>query len=653
MSLLSGAPGFQNSDDFLPKINSLVEESRSQESCKALAADVQASGLVRAGVRGRIDESICDSIQVIPDLDKMQVTVRVHSMHPAVSQATANAAAESLVNTDKIHISRTIRALKTFLADQESLLGTQLKQLEDERTQFQAQSSLISVSHAEKSVYGSLEKSEQEHFDYEVKLRANEKLIDQTEQSIKEITRGLTSADNTSNLYLNQIQYRLSMLKYRRSMLGSAVTPETKQIDAEIQSILETYRQVLQDGKSIQYSGDPLEYLQTLQSSINILKKDNGQIKNQIGALNNNLKKKSAEISTLAGSIQRLGELSREIEVTNSLYLTIKKRLQEVDIEMAATVSDLSILRRASLGLPENTPLSRKLLFALAIGIFLNIAFLLGRDMFIPTVKDVKELEAMGISAVGYVPLVQVSPLVDIPVLLREIPDSTEADAFRALRLRLMSIGLTYKKPNKALVVLVTSPLPESGKTFVSSNLAYATAKSGIKTLLIDLDLRRPSVSKFYKSAPIEGDVPVGLDQFFDRNRVSDCVTPAAENLDVIHCHKPVSAPAEKLEKLFVDKFIEQAADHYDLIILDSPPVLTVIDPFLVAPHASLTLLVVEYRKTHKDDILNSVRQLSALQDIPTYGLINCVLPEMISGDGAYGDYYRVLQSPTRVGKSA
>ena len=649
ISPLSGVAGFENSDDFLPKMNALVEESRSIESCKSLVAEVRNKHLDKAGVRTKIDEaSVCD-FKVVPDLDKMQVVVSVHSLHPALSQATANAAAIALVKTDENHISRKVRALKGFLADQESQLGTQLKTLEDERTRFQAESSVISVPQAEKTIYDGLEKSEQEYFEYEVKLKANESLIRQTEDSIREITKGLTSSENlTSNLYLTQIQYRLTMLRYRRSMLGSVETTESKAIDTEIASILQTYRQVLQEGNNLQFSGDPLEYLQTLQASVKSLKKDNSQLKNQIASLEKNLKKKSGQISTLAGNIQRLGELSREIEVTNSLYLAIKKRLQEVDIEMAATVSDLSILRQASLGYPENSPLSRKILFALAIGLFLNIAFLLGRDMFIPTVKDVAELEAMGIPAVGYVPLVQVSPLVDVPVLLRELPDSTDADAFRALRLRLMSISLTLKKANKAVVILVTSPLPETGKSFVSSNLAYATAKSGIKTLLVDLDLRRPSVAKFYPIPEKEK----GLDRFFDRNQVSDCVVPVIANLDVIHCNEPASAPAEKLEQLFLEKFIDLASSEYDLIILDSPPVLTVIDPFLVAPHADLNLLVVEYRKTHKDDILNSVRQLSALQDIPTYGLINCVLPEMISGDGAYG-YYRVISTTEKSNKIA
>ncbi len=648
LSPLAGAAGFQTSDDFVPKMNSLAEEAHSAKSCKSLINGIGKERLHQAGIFTTADESsVCNSVQLIPDLEKMQVVVRVHAFHPMLAQATADAAASALVNSDKNHMSRKLRSLKVFLSDQEEQLGKKLKHLENDRTEFQGATNLISVSQAEKTVSEGMEKSEQEYFEYEVKLKANESLIRQTEESIADTSKSLTSNEQTtSSLYLNQIQYRLTMLKYRRNMLGTVETVESKKIDTEIQSILETYKQVLQVGGSAQFAGDPLEYLQTLQSSIKSLKKDNRQLKTHLGSLGANLKKKTAQIASVAGSIQHLGEITREIEVTTSLYVAIEKRLQEVDMELAATVSDLSVLRRAALGTRENSPISRKLLFSLAIAIFANIAFLLGRDMFVPTVKGNEELEAMGLPSIGYIPLVRIRIKSKMPVLLRDAPDSIEADAFRALRLRLSTMGQTLKKPNKAVVVLVTSPLPESGKTFISTNLSYAFGKAGVKTLLVDLDLRRPSISKYFPA----DDESVTLDKFFLEKKVSDCVTKVTENLDVILSPESKSAAADKLEALILNQFIERASAEYDFIILDLPPVLSVIDPFLLAPHATINLLVVEYRKTHKDDILNSVQQLSALQDVPTIGLINGILPEMIAGKGA--NYYRTV-GDQKVSKSA
>lgn len=647
VSPLVGVSGFKTDDDFLPKMNALIEESRGVESCQKLIAEVSKVPLAQIGIRDFNPESVCGSVQITPDYDKMQVLLKVESLHPVLAQLTADAASIALVELDRDNMSRKIRTVKKFLSAQEAMLGKQLRQLEDEKTQYQAQTSVISIDQAEHSVYESLGKSEQDYFDYEVKLKANESLIRQTQDSIAELTKSMTSTQSTSNLFMNQMQYRLSMLKYRRAMLGSAETPESKKIDEEISSILEKYREALRDGDKLQASSDPLQYLQTLQNSVKTLKKDNVQLKKQITALEANLKNKSTQIRSLASSIQRLGELSREIEVTTSLYMAVKKRLQEVDIEMAATVSDLSILRPASIGLPENTPLLRKMLFAIAITLFMNITFFLGRDMFVPTIKDVKEFESFGISAVGYTPLVHISPLKKMPILLREFPDSTEADAFRALRLRIMNLSSTLKKPGKALVVLVTSPLPSSGKTFVSSNLAYAFAKSGVKTLLVDFDLRHPSISKFFETS----ESTANLDKFFERSEIDDCIINQGENLDIVRCSNLAASPADHLEKLILNQFIEKAAEKYEMILMDSPPVLSVIDPFLVAPHASLNLLVVEYRKTHKEDILNSVRQLSILEDTPTVGLINCVLPEMISGDG--GAYYRTVHRQDRKDISA
>ena len=645
MNPISESLGLSNNDNFMPKVYSLVEQFKSPEACNHL---IQAVGTsleeqkFSKSVVANAGESICSGLSFQPDFEKFQIRIASRMDDPILSEIIANTAGTIFIENDQKRLRRKISELKRFLSQQEKELGRQVRQIETEKALFQASSSVISVNQAEKSIVERLEKSEQDYLEIQVQLKNNENLIQQSKVSLRELKKALTNPDSTlSSLYLNQIQYRLNMLQYRKSMLKGQNDPDgIAKVDTEISQIMKVYQQAL-DGKgdtSLSIGGDPIEYLKTLKNSYVALLKDRESLKSRALSIDDNLKKKGMDLKELASSMQRLGELNRENEVANNLYLVIKKRLQEIEIEEAASVSDFAVLSRASRGASQNSSLSKKVLFYSGIGLFCCLALLLIQNSVIPTVKDLNDIEQLGLTALGYIPLAPINPLSKLPILLKEYPDSIDADAFRALRLRLQAYKNISDKQKTALVILVTSPGPGAGKTFVSSNLAFAFAKGNIKTLMIDLDLRQPSVKKYFDSTEIKGK----LNESIDFDKLKSYIETYNSKLDILAPTEPVDHPAEFIEKIQLSKFIEEVKGDYDFIIIDVPPVLSVIDPFLVTSTADLHLLIVEHRKTHRDDIINSVELLSELKTVPILGLMNKAHPGIIYADS--GKYYVITK---------
>lgn len=635
--------GLGNPDSFLPKVYSLMEQFKNPDTCEALAESIQAKIGKKASISAAEVRTACGSLSFDPDMDRMQIRVSSRTNDPLVSQLAANAAAMIFIDRDRKRVSHRVSELKRFLASQEKELGRQLKQIETEKTLFQASSSLISVAQAEKSITERLETAEKDYLDLQVQIKSNENLIAQTKNSLAALKNALVGSGNPNNIssmYLNQIQYRLNMLQYRKSMLKSGKDQdELQRIDSEISQIMKVYNQAL-DGKddpALAIGGDPIEYLKSLKASYKTLIKDREQLKMRSGAIEESIKKKAYELKELAASMQRLGELSRENDITSGLYQVIKKRLQEIEIEEAGSISDFSILTLASPGYRENVPLSKKMLFYLAVGLFCVVGILFIRDSMVPSIKNLHDIEKLGLNALGYIPIVPVTPLADLPLLLKDYPDSLEADSFRALRLRMQALKTAFGNDSSALVVLVTSPRPATGKTFVSSNLAYTLAKNGLKTLIVDLDLRKPSVAKYFADSNLKGQ----LEKYPQHNNPDALIETVMPELDVICPNTVIPNSADFIETIHAPKMIAHFRTQYDFIIIDMPPALAVIDPLLVATVADLHLVIVEHRKTHREDIINTIEVLSEIKKSPILGLMNLAHPDIIYADS--GRYYKII----------
>ncbi|MGV3117915.1 CpsD/CapB family tyrosine-protein kinase [Clostridium baratii] len=181
-------------------------------------------------------------------------------------------------------------------------------------------------------------------------------------------------------------------------------------------------------------------------------------------------------------------------------------------------------------------------------------------------------------------------------LILEKQPKSIEAESYRILRTNIM-----YSSFDKEIKrILVTSAEPGEGKSITSGNLALAFAHDEKKVILIDCDLRRPSLHKKFRISNNKGI----SDAIIDRRKLNDCIQKRTEYLDILTAGKIPPNPSEMLGSKAMSSLLDELSNIYDVIILDSPPVLAVTDAQILSTKVDGTILVVRGEKTKKDSVI-------------------------------------------------
>ncbi|MEV8633555.1 polysaccharide biosynthesis tyrosine autokinase [Streptosporangium sp. NPDC051023] len=245
------------------------------------------------------------------------------------------------------------------------------------------------------------------------------------------------------------------------------------------------------------------------------------------------------------------------------------------------------------------------LAIAIAIALFVGIGSLVLRDRLDTTIKSSETLQQASKSSV--------LGIIDYerdarrhPLIVRKEGRSSRSEAFRSLRTNLQFIGID-RQP-KSLVV--TSCLPGEGKSSTSANLAITLAQAGWRVILVDGDLRRPSIPGYLG---IEG--AVGLtDVLIDKARLEEAVQTWSEpNLSVLPSGRIPPNPSELLASRGMRQMLATLSETYDMVIIDAPPLLPVTDAATLAAISDGTLLVARYGKTRREHLARAVDALSSI----------------------------------------
>lgn len=299
--------------------------------------------------------------------------------------------------------------------------------------------------------------------------------------------------------------------------------------------------------------------------------------------LNANLANGSAELKAIPSRTIEETRLARQVSASENLYTGLKARYEEVSLAVAQTSPDLSVLDRA---VPPTRPNSNDaprlllLAFLASIGLAGAIAILHDRidRRFRYPEQAIKEL---GLAIVGTVPRLRPKRSGEFQIELM----SQVVESFRTLRL-----AVRYDYPRNAPVVLsVSSPSANDGKSLVSSNLALAFAGAGNRTLLIDGDVRRGT-----QHGTFEVQVTPGLVEYLaDTGAFDKVVKPTAtENLFLLPRGARASRAPELLVSDRMNALIQEAREKFDVVIIDSPPFIAGVDAYALAAAAGNILVV-------------------------------------------------------------
>ena len=337
----------------------------------------------------------------------------------------------------------------------------------------------------------------------------------------------------------------------------------------------------------------------------------------------------------LSDSAVRFNVLSREVKSDQALFDSVIARLGETAVAAQIMPERIRVIQPA---LVPELPSSPKihLLFMLAIfgglGVGLGISFLLyAIDSSFRTVDEVEHfLEHPVLCAIPKLP-----KLMENKLVAAADTHSSGAEVFRSLRATLSLLG----KENDRRTYLFTSALPGEGKTFSSANYAASLAQQGLRTLLVDLDLRRPKVEKFFLGKT--NGLPGVTDYFLGRKKFDELCQPHQDvpKLFWMAAGSSVPNPSELLTSADFQKLLSEGLAHYDRIVIDTAPILPVSDTLLLADKVQTVVLVVHSCKTSRKAVARSI-QLLKNASAPIGGLVLNMLPNRVL-NGYYYSYYQ------------
>jgi succinoglycan biosynthesis transport protein ExoP len=306
----------------------------------------------------------------------------------------------------------------------------------------------------------------------------------------------------------------------------------------------------------------------------------------------------------------KLRELEREAQANRTLYESFLSRFKETAEQTDMQQPDARVIARADVPIDPSFP-SKKLFIALAllgsalVGVF--IAIVVERlDNGFRSTEQIEQLT--GLSGLGMVPAVSSrARLGSSPeqYLLRK-PTSSFAESIRSVRTAILYSHVD--KPPRA--ILVTSAVPEEGKSLLSISLGRSSAKAGQKVLLIDADLRRPKIAKL-----LGGRSDATMAELFAGQKLAEEVlnVDAESGMHFICGRAGMPNPQDMLGSQSMRDFIRSVSQHYDLVIIDSPPVLAASDSLVLSRIVDATVFVVRWEATPRQVVLGALKQLQSV----------------------------------------
>ena len=299
-----------------------------------------------------------------------------------------------------------------------------------------------------------------------------------------------------------------------------------------------------------------------------------------------------------------LAKLKRNSEALEKLYLLVEQRYQEAIINEQSQPGNVLIIDEARIPLRPSKP-NRSLIviIGLLLGAGLAVGYVFVKNYFDDTIKTPDDIENRKINVLAWVPRFESILAGDesVQFIVDKLPDSIPSEAFRALRTR---IQFSRVNTESLKTLLITSSAPQEGKTTIAVNLAGSFAHSKKKVLLIDCDLRKPSVHKLFGA----NRTPGLIDYLIGNAKLNEVLTVSKiSNLSYISAGTIPPNPAEMLDSQEMRNFLKKMRDEYDLIILDSPPIIAVTDSEILTSMVDGTLLVVSSENTEIEMMERSV----------------------------------------------
>lgn len=357
------------------------------------------------------------------------------------------------------------------------------------------------------------------------------------------------------------------------------------------------------------------------------------ELKAQIESLKNKIQ--GLEDINLGDKTMEYRVLEREVQTNKRMYEILLTRLKEIDLSSTLNVNNVSIIDRAQVPVkPVKPKVKLNLLLAVIVGAMGGIGLGFFVEYLDTTIKSPEDLqEATGFRFLGAIPAIEEErDEIRRDKMVYYKPHSVVAELYRSIRTEITQLISLNQGPK---AILFASAEPQAGKTITSSNLALAFAQGDKRVVFVDCDLRKPQLDKVFG---VERNP--GVAEYLLENTSLDAIIKDTEEegLKIITSGRIPPNPAEVIDSERMKQFISQLKERFDVILFDSPPVISVTDAAILAEMLDYMIWVVRSGKTFVPLMRRVKDKFSRVNEKILGSVLNDVKAHHSS---YYYDYYR------------
>ncbi|MBI5470758.1 MAG: polysaccharide biosynthesis tyrosine autokinase [Ignavibacteriae bacterium] len=556
------------------------------------------------------------------------------------------------------------RTLREFLQTQVNEQRTNLDRLEGALQSYMEKKGIVSLDEESRRMIEQLSQLEANRDATDISLKTIERTLSFYRMELPQQERMLAnSIVGASDPYIQNLQGQLASLEVQRDvaisknplLAGKEVfSDKLREVDQQIQSLQEKLRLRTKDyietlvpspaNVQDQASINPSAYLRQVKQRILETQVEIQALTAKKEALNRVVAEYEEQFEKIPGRNIQYARLERGRQGTEKLFIVLNDKLNEANISEQSQFGHIDIIDQAAVPTDPSSPnLLLNLALGFALGFFMSIVIVVGREY-----RDVRIHTPEDLKLKGHFPAAVVTNMnseirrfdgnrvlstygrpVDPHLLTLADSFSPVAESYRKLRTT-VQFDRADKRPQS---ILVSSANSGEGKSTTASNLAVAYAQSGLMTLLVDCNLRRPrqhGIFDVYQTP--------GLTELLTGRAGYDNVVQmtAQDHLHILCSGSAIAHPAELLSSDQMKDLLEQAKVEYDVIVLDSPPILSVADASILSTCVDCTIMVVAAGVTRMEELERSIEMFGAVSSsLPKFVL------NMFDQQRAYGISYK------------
>jgi len=646
---------------------------------------------------------IRSNLDAVPVAESDVIKIKVQANDALTAMTIANTVCDVLTRRNLRIRKEEVSGVRALIEEQQKAYHKKLEKAESNLRKFKEQSHVTSLDEQVRETLSRVsqidvayQQAKAERVKTEEKLRAINAKISSSQKNL------VPSITDVSTQIVRQLKAQLAKLRDQYTQLLLQGVPENNPKLVQMRADMERIRGNLADeARRIAEADniiDPLSQMSKLFEQKVDLELKVETLKSQEQSLANATAQYEKSLRRLPGKEFELVRLTRERDLANNIYTMLSQQREVARINEAEKRGNLRVIDRASL--PKSPTRPRKRL-NLAIGLLLGLTMGLGLAFFLESldtsIKTPEEVEKKtGLTILGSIPRIRKSTMVQTKageskksalgepsrvLITYSMPTSPPSEAYRTLRTNLQFSDLAEGLRS----VIFTSSGPREGKSTTVANLAIATAQMGLRTLVIDADLRRPTIHHlfslhrepglsdillhFYNNG--DSYVPQSKQQIsvqknlahnvddrasMDHERLSEApdranrtiqkmasldlaITEAVQltpinKLEVLTCGVLPSNPSEVLASETMKDLLALVKQRYEFVVIDAPPIIAVTDAAVLAPHVDGLALVIESGRNDKEIVLKA----KSLLDRVGVNIVGAILNN-VHEKNLYGDY--------------